>query len=280
MDSNARAELYTLSIRISADGFCFSLSNVLTKNILGFMRQTFDNKLTFDTSLSRAIKTLPFLKKDYKKIDIIVPDSEYTTVPESFFRPDTASEYLRFNSHSYENGAQVLTDYIAPFSMYLLSHTDRTLYDTLKKEFPSARFHCRLAPLAYYLSSKCPVDDKGKMYIVLKDSSIDVLGIRKRKLLFMNSFHDIDFDNLLYYILGVWKSSGLSQKEDTLFLICDRRPDNRFITRLNEFIKHICEFRLDNKITLLGEEHPDGFEPNMDLSDVSSEILAITLCEW
>ena len=36
----------------------------------------------------------------------------------------------------------------------------------------------------------------------------------------------------------------------------------------------------DRPAVLLEEEHPDGFEPNMDLSDVSSEILAITLCEW
>ncbi|HZK02938.1 MAG TPA: DUF3822 family protein [Bacteroidaceae bacterium] len=279
MGSKKNMELYTLSIRIGADGFCFSLYNSIDKSYKGFMEYSVDENLTLDLNFSKAFNSLPFLKENYKEINIIFSDSEYTTVPDSFFCSDTAKDFLKYNLPSFENNTQLLTNHIPKFGFYLLSHSDKTLYFNLKEKFPSAIFHCRIAPIALYLSNLCTIDNIGRMYILQKESSIDLLCCRNGKLIFLNSFFGIDYNDFLYYIIGVWKSSGFSKKNDLLFLIKEKCSDNRFITKLNEFIENISEFRIENQINYLKEENPEGFEPNMDFASVPSEILAVTLCE-
>ncbi len=279
MSSKKNMELYALSIRISADGFCFSLYNSIDKSHKGFMEYSLDENLTLDLNFSKAFNSLPFLKENYKEINIIFADSEYTTVPDSFFCSNTAKDFLKYNLPSFGNNTQLLTNYIPKFGFYLLSYSDKTLYLNLKEKFPSAIFYCRMAPITLYLSNFCTINNIGRMYILLKESSIDLLCCRNGKLLFLNSFFGIDYNDFLYYIVGVWKSSGFSKKNDQLFLIEDKRSDNRFITKLNEFIENISEFSIETQINYLKEENPKGFVPNMNLASVPSEILAVTLCE-
>jgi hypothetical protein len=60
-----------------------------------------------------------------------------------------------------------------------------------------------------------------QLFVSLREDMMDVACFNKGALLFINAFHVDDPDDILYYIMYVWKQTGLDQQNDQLFLFAN-----------------------------------------------------------
>ena len=60
--------------------------------------------------------------------------------------------------------------------------------------------------------------DPRQMYVVIERKRMDVACYAQGKLLFVNSYPIDQSDDIVYYILYVWKQAGLDQEKDQLLL--------------------------------------------------------------
>ena len=77
----SKSEQYTLSIRLSADGFSFSVFNPLGEGELSFFDRKVEESLSLTANLKQTFREIEWLKHPYRRVNILMADKRFTLVP-------------------------------------------------------------------------------------------------------------------------------------------------------------------------------------------------------
>ena len=80
-----KSEQYTLSIRLSADGFSFSIYNPLTDNDFCFVPHPVNTGYSMTANLKDMLTKTEALKYPYKRVNILYDSPRFTPVPLELF---------------------------------------------------------------------------------------------------------------------------------------------------------------------------------------------------
>ena len=94
----SKSEQYTLSIRLSADGFSFSVFNPLGEGELSFFDRKVEESLSLTANLKQTFREIEWLKHPYRRVNILMADKRFTLVPLEFFE-DEQTETLFYHNH-------------------------------------------------------------------------------------------------------------------------------------------------------------------------------------
>jgi len=222
----AHAKDYTLSIRVSADGFCFAVHHPERAEDYAFLPYDLDPLVPVVANLKKAKESLPMLQQSYGKVQLLLSDASCEVLP---------AEY----------GEQsALTVFSSACSVAIRFHANSTLVTWMETAFPGARLVPGLLPVLDVASREGQhVDGKPFTLCHLHGRKMDIVSMKGDQLLFVNTF-DVDAaTTALYYLLGAWQTLGLSQEDDTLTLV-GRSPFQRELqAKISRFIRHIEEPR-------------------------------------
>ena len=84
----SKSEQYTLSIRLSADGFSFSVFNPLGEGELSFFDRKVEESLSLTANLKQTFREIEWLKHPYRRVNILMADKRFTLVPLEFFEDE------------------------------------------------------------------------------------------------------------------------------------------------------------------------------------------------
>ena len=88
---------YTLSIRLSTDGFCFAVHNPQAANEFAFLPYRIDPLKPLTANLKAAIQEVDMLKHTYGAINILLADTDYTLIPKEYYAEQYESEFYQHN---------------------------------------------------------------------------------------------------------------------------------------------------------------------------------------
>ncbi len=94
-----KSEQYTLSIRLSTDGFSFSIYNPIHDSSLSFFEKEVEASLSLTANLKQAFRELDFLNHTYKRVNILMADKRFTLIPLELFEDDQ-SEMIFYHNHT------------------------------------------------------------------------------------------------------------------------------------------------------------------------------------
>ena len=86
-----KSEQYTLSIRLSADGFSFSIYNPLGENSFCFDSYAVNASCSMTANIKEMLTSTEALKYPYKRINILVDSPRFTPVPFDLFEDEPVS---------------------------------------------------------------------------------------------------------------------------------------------------------------------------------------------
>ena len=88
-------------------------------------------------------------------------------------------------------------------------------------------------------------------------------------LLFVNSFEYEHTDDILYYILYVWKQAGLNQEKDQLLLAGESSSRMRVLERLRTYLRHVKPVEIPSEAYLQGT----------DVTKAPMDLISLLICE-
>ena len=83
-----KSEQYTLSIRLSADGFSFSIYNPLTDNDFCFVPYPVNTGYSMTANLKEMLTETETLRYPYKRVNILYDSPRFTPVPLELFEDE------------------------------------------------------------------------------------------------------------------------------------------------------------------------------------------------
>lgn len=163
----SKSEQYTLSIRLSADGFSFSVFNPLGEGELSFFDRKVEESLSLTANLKQTFREIEWLKHPYRRVNILMADKRFTLVPLEFFE-DEQTETLFYHNHPKRENEIVQYNILRKNNAVVLFSMDKSARSFLCEQYPDVRFYSQASSFIEHFSSKSRLGNSRKMYVHLR----------------------------------------------------------------------------------------------------------------
>ena len=89
-----KSEQYTLSIRLSTDGFSFSVFNPLGDGELSVFDRKVDESLSLTANLKQTFRETEWLNHPFRQVNALIASKRFTFIPLEFFEDEQAEIIL------------------------------------------------------------------------------------------------------------------------------------------------------------------------------------------
>lgn len=226
----------TLSIRISTNGFCFCTYIPALPNSLKYFTYKPDIERSLAANIQSAFEECPLIAKgENYEIKAIIETGEYTCIPAEY---DNNSDYKQFFSYCFpkSENVEIIANKLNSNGYTILFPVDSSIYESIQK-FGNVTFYTPASIIMSYLSYK-PIEEERYMLAYLYNDFAFIITVRNGKVGLSNIFKNENIENVLFYMLSIWKEQGLSQTNDFLYL-CGDNSIEEFSPIAGKFIKNI-----------------------------------------
>ncbi|EJX04356.1 hypothetical protein EVA_07535 [gut metagenome] len=232
------SEQYTLSIRLSTDGFSFSVFNPHSDGTQSTINSLIDESISLTANLKQTFRELDWLNHSFHKVNILVANRRYTFIPLEFFE-DEQAECIFYHNHSQRENELIQYNILHKNNIVVLFGMDKSSHSFLLEQFPQARFYAQASPFINYLSTKSRLGNNRKLYAHIHHTGIDMYSFERGRLLLGNSFECKETTDLIYYLLYGWKQLDLDQEHDELHLCGLPTEKEKLLTELKKYIRQV-----------------------------------------
>ncbi|MCU0462600.1 MAG: DUF3822 family protein [Bacteroidales bacterium] len=216
LDINS-TENYELSVQISPDGFAFCLLDAIrNKYVLIRSTEPDDNKYFTADNISELITKDDFLTRKYKKVNVVMPSPKFTLVPAPLFDPGKKEEYFTFNLNRDDNEV-IAANRVTDPDAYSVFSVAKTLYEIPGHFWPATYPFHHTKPLLNQLSHSSKSIDGHYLHVHVEKEFFNIFVYNRGTLKFSNTFNYRNVSDMLYYVLNVFKTMGISNDETLCF---------------------------------------------------------------
>ena len=233
-----KSEQYELSIRLSADGFSFSICHLQDKSDFHLTHYPVNASYSMTANIKKMVQSTEALSYPYHQVNILIDTNRFTPVPFDLFE-DEQAEDLFYHNFQRKDNETILCNILGKSNIALLFGMDRHAHQLLGEYFPGARIFACISPLTEHFTRKDKENNNRKLYVHFSPSRMDVFGFDKGKLLLINTFDGKQTSNSIYYLLYVWQQLGFNQEKDELWLTGKIETREELLTELSRFLRKV-----------------------------------------
>ena len=258
---------YIMSIRLRSDGLSFSGYSPSENESFFYRNVEFDRTKPYIASLKEFFFEHEFLTYSYKRTNLVCVTPQYTMVPEEVFTDKQKDELLSFTFFSPES--KCLNNLLTREAVEVVFGIDEDVYEFCSRSLINPAFIHHITPqLALWKQQSRQLIPR-QLYVVLHRRMMDVVCYAGGSLLFANSFEYDKPDDIVYYILYVWKQVGMDQERDQLHMYGGASLRNTITATLRNYIQYISPAEIPSDAYLLGAE----------IVQAPLDLIALSVCE-
>ena len=232
------SEQYTLSIRLSTDGFSFSIYNPLLGNDFYYRVYPVNTQRSMAANVKAFLTATSELKHSFKQINILIQSERYTPVPLEFFEDEQMEALFYQNLPKLQNEV-ILCNILGKTNTVILFSLDKLTHLYLTEHFPTARFFSAVSPQIENLSLRSIQGNNYKLYANLHDRCVEIFAYERGRLLVTNTYQTTGSNDVNYYILNLWQQLHFDQERDEIHLIGSLDTRKEMTSCLQKYIRHV-----------------------------------------
>ena len=251
-----QSEKYILSIRLTPNGFYFSIHCPTDKKIFYQNSIEFINNTTYLKNLEKLIFDYAFFSHNFRKINVIYVNELYTLVPNAFYNKKEEAELLSFNFMDVPS--RVISNEVLKLDCRVVWGMDEIIHSFLSRTLlnPSFVNHIPvLIPFFYQLHNK----SSSALFINFNNEGmIDAIAFADEKLVLAKTFVAKNPLEDCYFIQKIWEVLGLDNKEDRLRFTGRTNEHNSCIETMKKLVINtkILSISLPNELEIKQTEIP------------------------
>ncbi|MCD8182896.1 MAG: DUF3822 family protein [Bacteroides sp.] len=234
----SKSEQYTLSIRLSTDGFSFSVFNPQADGQLSYYDHEVDESLSLTANLKRIFREVEWLNRPFRRVNVLMANKRFTFIPLEFFE-DEQAEIVFYHNHPKQENELVQYNILQKNNIVVLFGMDKSVCAFLREQYSGIRFFAQCSPFIEFFATKSRVGNNRKMYVHLRNEAIDIYAYEHGRLLLANSIACKETGDRIYYILYIWKQLGMEQENDELHLTGEVSGKELLQPELERFIRQV-----------------------------------------
>lgn len=257
------AATWRMALRIDADGLTALLYN--TAEIADRDVRTF----RFDPAGGERLKLLtatvydnPLLLSDFGRVSVIM------TTPYISLLPSAAADLAPQLLHADPVTDEVIVNTLRVEDVILAMKLPRDEVAFLRRTFPDADLRHRLSILIDYFGSRFTAGGNGRrLYAIVNDTTVDIVVMDRRSLVHAVSHPISSPMDAAYFIMALFKQSGMDAMNDEIFIGGVTSGRNRVMDTLRTYVNHVMPVIIPGSVS-----HPA-------VSDLHFDLQILPLCE-
>lgn len=248
------SERYTMSIRLWSGGLSFSGHVVSTDSSFFYREVPFDRGVPYISSLKECFFANECLSWPYKQLSIICTSPHYLVVPTALFPSDTERQQAWMRKAFVQPESACLSEPLSDKRATLLYDCEETVLAFCLRSFQNPRFTHYLAPLSAYWRAQSKEALYRCMYVWIEGERMDVACFEQERLLLVNTFTVHQPEEMLYYLLYVWRQMSFNAQVDALRLQAVPSLRMNLLEQARRYLRNVQGVNLPAELYLLGEE--------------------------
>ena len=242
-----KSEQYTLSIRLSADGFSFSVYHPQKTEDFFHASYTVNPSYSMTANIKKMFASMNELSQPYQQVNILIDTERFTTVPFDLFEDELTEELFHQNFLKDDNET-ILCNILGKSNVALLFGMDRHAHQALIEHFGQVRIFACVSPLTELFTSKSQEGNCRKLFAHFLPDKMEVFAFDRNKLLLINSFKCHIVADQVYYLLFIWQQLGFSQEKDQIYLSGGTNIGKDLPTELSKFLRQVTLLPTENNL--------------------------------
>ncbi len=232
----AQSEKYSLSIRLTPNGFSFLIFSASDKVVHYYNEKAFSPTLSMSENIKRFFFESNIFTHPFSRINVSVVSGRYTLVPNEFFDKRGITDLFRFNIHG--DSGKVLYNYVESDDLNIIFDMEDDTYSFLYRNVWNPTFSNFISHLLPFCHSYGEVEKK-RCFVFFDDDMISVVCYNGQALLSANTYTSSNQSDLIYNVVNIWDKHGFDQNDD--FLYIDGYAENNWesINTLRQLIKNV-----------------------------------------
>ncbi|MDR2138664.1 MAG: DUF3822 family protein [Tannerella sp.] len=233
------AEQYVVSIRLWPGGLSFAGHIPSVKGSFFYTEMAFDLATPYPQALKEAFFEHVFLGYPYKHVYIICVNRLYMLAPKPAFAEERKETLMSFVFSV--PGHKVLHEPLPDLEAEMVYSLQEEVHAFCCRSLIRMQFIHAVTPvLLRWREQNLPCFRK-QLYVSVHENIMDAACYDKGALTFLNSFDTGNAADLLYYILYIWKQTGMDQLEDRLLLFASASLYLELKETLEKYVNHVVQ---------------------------------------
>ena len=242
-----KSDQYLLSIRLSADGFSFSIFNPRSEGEFFFKPYAVDSTYSLTVNIKEMLASSEIFRHTYGQTYVLTDTPRFTLVPFELFEDDEMEELFYCNFGRTDNEI-VLCNILGKSNVVVLFGMNKHAHQLLNDFFPHSKYFATSSPLIDYFHKKSRLNNK-RLFIYLQKQIMHVFGYDGKRLLLTNSFACEQDADRIYYLLHLWKQSEFDVEVDELFLTGEVPEKEALREGLQTYIRNVSVVHPSSEFT-------------------------------
>jgi hypothetical protein len=214
-----RTHSYILSIQLDLDGFSFSILDRVRNKAVVLQHYYLPETLTPDEKAGQIKKILrenKFFQSTYKKVILLQNSPKSIMIPRALFQEKYLKSYFEFN-HPLGELEEIHYNHIEETNSYNIFTLPNPVSNAIIQHLKNVELYHQALPFIFnainYLHSENKI-----VSLYLNNHFIDIGLFEENKMLLYNSFKISTKEDVLYFVLYIYKQLNLDTKSNELFI--------------------------------------------------------------
>ncbi|MEM9000062.1 MAG: DUF3822 family protein [Bacteroidota bacterium] len=251
-----------LSIQVSLNGLSFCAVDTIDNSIMAHEKVVFKTTSTpylLKKELKSALEEKRINEHDFPEVTVIHKNNLFGLVPKVLFDENERSNYLKFNTKILAND-HIAHDEIESHDIINVYIPFTNINNYIFDLFGEFEFRHSGSVLVQTLMAQNKANIETTCYAHVAESSMEVVVITQKKLLFYNYFHYKTKEDFLYFILFTFEQLNLNVLEVKLKLFGIIEEGDDIFEMCCSYIKKVSVFAPSNTTYLFDQPESESID--------------------
>lgn len=230
-----------LSIQVHLNGFSFCIIDITGNTIYGIKYFSFENLLTTDdlvNALEKLFHSEQLLNIPYNKVFVSYLTQKSTLIPSSFFDEHNLKAYFEFN-HTLNELDEIHYNYLNTINAFNVFTIPNYVANTFIKKFSNVEFIHQATPFIIHITRQKKESEDSEVFLNLNHRFFDIVVIKNGQFSLYNTFNYQNSNDLIYFILYVYKQLELNTGTDPVILSGEQCRSYSFVNEIKRYIRKV-----------------------------------------
>lgn len=245
IDNNIPDRCIRLTLRIGEGNMLFAIGDPQTDGNIVFEHYNVNNNIAVAANLREAFKKSELLQSGYKRA-LVVIDAPTMLVPLDEYREQDA-ETLYKHTFKWQRSEDILTSAMPKLNAVAVFAVNKDLMMVIENHFDDIQIQPQMQAVWTHLYKYAFAGIRQKLFAYFHNKRMEVIRFQRNRFEFCNSYEANNTQNILYYLLYVWKLMGMDRGDSELYMAGDIPNIDKLCAELKQFVSkyHVLELASD-----------------------------------
>ena len=235
IDNNISDKKLRLTIRFSRNNMAFAVGDPQENGMLVYEPYEMNMGISVAANLREAFKVSELLQSGYKRL-LAEMDTPVMLMPIDDFGTQDI-ETLYHHTYHRQGNEEILSSILPDLNAIAVFAINKDLKLVIDDHFKDIRIQPLLQSVWTHIYRHLYAGPRRKLFAYFHEKRMEVFSFQQNRFRFSNSYEVENEHDALYYLLYIWKLTGMDTEKDELCLIGDTPYLNGFIDKAKQHLK-------------------------------------------